>query len=198
LSKKRYALVVDAGRCIGCHTCSVACKSENGVPLGVFRMWVKQIEKGTYPHVTQSFLPLLCNNCDNPPCVPCCPTRATYKREDGLVMIDPHRCIGCRYCVVSCPYDMRFINPLLPIAQKCDWCSQRVDAGLTPACVVACPTGALVFGDLDDRTSTVRRVIATQPVQVIKPESNTKPHVFYVKADAQAIQARGGAAWISE
>lgn len=198
VKKKRYAMVIDLRRCTGCHTCSVACKSENSVPLGVWRMWVKQIEKGKYPIVSKSFLPLMCNNCEHPICVTVCPTRASYKRGDGIVIIDPHRCIGCRYCMSACPYDARFINPLVPIVQKCDWCLHRIDAGLKPACEEVCPTGAIILGDLNDHQSEISKLIITNPVEVIKPEMGTGPHVFYIGADRDAIEARGGAPWISE
>jgi tetrathionate reductase subunit B len=115
-------MAVDLRRCIGCHACAVACKSENAVLPGVYRNWVKIIEKGTYPNVSRSFLPTMCNNCERPSCVRNCPTAATYLREDGIVMQDPHRCIGCRGCMAACPYDARYVNPLKGIVEKCTWC----------------------------------------------------------------------------
>ncbi len=119
--KVRWGMVIDLRRCTGCHACAIACKSENAVPLSVFRSWVKIIEKGKYPAVTRSFLPSMCNNCENPICVRNCPTQATYKREDGTVMVDPHRCIACKYCIASCPYEVRYLNPLKNYVQKCYW-----------------------------------------------------------------------------
>ena len=195
---KRYAMLLDLRRCIGCHTCSVACKSANDVPLGVWRSWVKQIEKGTYPYVTKSFLPSLCNQCESPVCVTVCPTKASYRREDGIVLIDPHRCIGCRYCMSACPYDVRYVNPLKRIVQKCDFCVHRIDADLLPACVEACPVGARIFGDLNDPNSEIARLMATHPVQVLKPEMATKPQVFYIDADLEVMEAKGGAPWIQD
>lgn len=188
MAEIRYAMVIDMRKCIGCHACSVACKSENAVPLGVWRNWVKQIEKGKYPNVRVSFLPRLCNNCDKPPCVQVCPVRATWKRRDGIVVINPHICIGCRYCIMACPYDARYINPFKKIAQKCEWCVHRVDAGMAPACVVTCPTGALVFGNLNDPDSEVARLLSTNPVEVLKPQHGTEPHVFYLYADRFAMK----------
>jgi len=196
--KPRYGFLVDLRRCMGCHTCSVACKNENFVPLGVWRAWVKQIEKGAYPSVRKHFLPILCNNCENPICVTVCPTKASHQREDGIVLVDPHKCIGCRYCMAACPYDVRYVSPLLHIVQKCDWCSHRVDAGLKPACVEACPADARVFGDLNDPDSAISKLIAINTTQVLKPDMGTHPQVFYINADIDAIDARGGAPWMSE
>ena len=191
MSKVRWGMLIDMRRCIGCHACSVACKSENAVPLGVWRGWLKVIEKGTYPRVTLSFLPLMCNNCKNPICLRNCPTQATYQREDGVVMVDPHRCIGCKYCIASCPYDVRYLNPAKKIVQKCQWCNHRVDAGLEPACVNSCPTRAMVFGDLNDPRSEISRTLATNAVSVLKPEKDTSPQVYYISADSVAMRTMG-------
>ena len=190
MANVRYGVIVDLRKCIGCHTCSVACKRENNVPLGVWRSWVKQIEKGSYPHVRKAYLPLLCNNCENPICVTVCPVKASYQRPDGIVMVDPHRCIGCRYCMAACPYDMRYVNPLTPIVQKCCWCDHRVDQGLKPACVQACPTQARIFGDLNDPNGEMVRILAGNPVQVNKPEMGTYPKVFYIEADLDALHKK--------
>jgi len=192
VAKVRWGMVIDLRRCIGCHACAVACKSENAVPLGVWRGWLKVIEKGTYPRVTRSFLPLLCNNCHNPICLRNCPTQATYQREDGIVMVDPHRCIACKYCIASCPYDVRYLNPAKKIVQKCQWCHHRVDAGLEPACVNTCPTRAMVFGDLNDPQAEIAKVLATNAVSVLKPEKDTGPQVYYIAADSVAMRTMGG------
>ncbi|MBI2854536.1 MAG: 4Fe-4S dicluster domain-containing protein [Chloroflexi bacterium] len=184
-------MAVDLRRCIGCHACSVACKAEFDVPLGVFRTWVKQIEKGTYPNVTVSFLPSLCNQCDKPICLRNCPTRATYQLDNGIVVVDPHRCIGCKYCIASCPYNVRFLNPFKKIVEKCEFCRHRLEEGLEPACVNTCPAGALVFGDLNDPNSKLSRALARNPVLVLKPEKATFPQVYYIGADQDAMHARG-------
>jgi tetrathionate reductase subunit B len=181
--KVRYAMVVDLRRCVGCHSCSVACKVENEVPLSVWRSWVKVIEKGKYPEVRRFFLPYLCNNCERPICVTVCPTKASYQRDDGIVVVNPHKCIGCRYCMASCPYDARHVNPLRHIVQKCFFCSHRVDAGLEPACVETCPAGARIFGNLNDPNSEVARLIATNPVTVLKQQMATYPQVYYIELD---------------
>ncbi len=188
MNKVRYAMLIDLNRCIGCYSCQVACKMENGVPLGSWRSWVKQIEKGKYPNVSKSFLPLLCNNCENPICVTVCPVLASIKRDDGIVFVDPHRCIGCRYCMASCPYGVRYVNPLLNIVQKCDFCLHRVDAGLQPACVEACPAKARIFGDLNDPESQIAKLIANSPVARIKPDMGTNPQVYYIGLDEEAVE----------
>lgn len=182
-------MLFDLRKCIGCNTCSIVCKSENDVPLSVWRAWVKKIEKGHYPHVREFSLPIVCNNCEDPICVTVCPVNAGIKRPDGIVYIDPHRCIGCRYCMASCPYGVRYINPRKKIAEKCYWCHHRVDAGLMPACVVTCPTGAILFGDLNDPESEIAQVIAKNAVHVIKPEMGTSPQTYYIGLDIESVKA---------
>jgi tetrathionate reductase subunit B len=193
LNGKRWVMVVDAGRCIGCQSCAVACKRENQVPLGVFRTWVKSVEKGTFPSVTRHYLPVNCNQCERPVCVSVCPVKATYQRPDGVVMIDPHRCIGCQYCKAACPYGVRYLDPLKKMIAKCTFCHHRIDAGLLPACVEACPSGARLFGDRQDLEGRVARIIDTRPVQVLLPEHGTRPQVFYLGLEQEAVKQRRGA-----
>jgi len=189
-NKKRYAMLIDLRKCIGCNACAVACKSENDVPLGVWRSWVKRVEKGTYPHAKEFFLPIVCNNCEKPICVTVCPVKASIQRPDGIVYVDPHRCIGCRYCMASCPYGVRYINPVTKIVEKCFWCHHRVDAGLEPACVLACPTGAILFGDKNDPDSMITKALAENAVQVIKAEMGTEPQTFYIGLDQEAVDTK--------
>ena len=182
--KKQYAMVIDARRCYGVQACTVACKAEYKVPLGENRSWVEEIEKGSYPEVTRNFLPRLCNHCSEPACVKVCPTGATWKRaEDGIVVIDKDVCIGCKYCIQACPFDARFVNEDTGTADKCDFCIHRVSQGLQPACVEACPSRARVFGDINDPDSEVSRLIAENPVTVLRPEQGTHPNVYYIGAD---------------
>lgn len=190
MAKIRYAMLIDTRRCIGCNTCAVACKAENNVHLGVWKSWVKQIQKGEYPHVSKSFLPLLCNNCEEPICVTVCPVNANRIEDNGIVSTDPHRCVGCRYCMAACPYEVRYLHPIKKIVEKCNWCDHRVLKGLPPACVEACPTGARIFGDMNDPDSEIFQLLHTHPVQVVKPEIGTKPHVFYINMDHDAIETK--------
>lgn len=188
--EKRYGMLIDLRKCIGCNTCALACKSENDVPLGVWRNWVKKVEKGHYPHTQEFYLPIVCNNCENPICVTVCPVNAGIIRPDGIVYIDPHRCIGCRYCMASCPYGVRHIHPERKIAEKCFWCHHRVDAGLNPACVQACPSEAIVFGDTNDPESDISKLKTKNAVQVIKPEMGTAPFTFYIGLDTEVVEAQ--------
>jgi tetrathionate reductase subunit B len=188
----RYAMLIDLRRCVGCQSCSVACKSENEVPLGKFRTWVKVIEKGRYPDVSRQFVPMMCNQCEKPICNRNCPVKATYVRPDGIVEINPHRCIGCMYCMASCPYDVRYINPLRKIVRKCNWCAHRLDAGLLPACVETCLGRALIFGDINDPDSEISQLLATNAVTTLKPGLGTEPHCFYIGADADAMDPAKG------
>ncbi len=180
----RYGMLIDARKCIGCHGCSVACKAEFDVPLGHTRSWVEYIEKGDYPNVSRSFLPRLCNHCEEPSCVDVCPTNATYKRDqDGIVVVDPEVCIGCKYCIQACPYDARFLNPVTGAADKCDFCQHRVKNGVAPACVETCIGRARIFGDLNDPNSEIAQVMASNPVSVLRPGQGTEPNVYYIAAD---------------
>ncbi len=186
----RYGFVLDQTRCIGCHACTVACKSENEVPLGTFRTWVKYIEKGSFPDARRHFAVLRCNQCDDAPCMTICPTSALFRRDNGIVDFNSDACIGCKSCMQACPYDALYINPALGTAAKCHLCAHRVDAGLQPACEIVCPTQAILSGDLDDPESAIAKVVAREAVQVRKPDQGTKPKVFYVGADATLLDPR--------
>jgi tetrathionate reductase subunit B len=111
--------------------------------------------------------------------------------SNGIVIVDPHRCIGCKYCIASCPYNVRHLNPLKKIVQKCEFCRHRIAVGLQPACVDACPTQALIFGDMRDPHSQISRLLATTAVQVLKPERATFPQVYYIGADIYVMKSRG-------
>ena len=183
----RFGFLIDQRRCIGCHACTVACKQEQDVPLGVFRTWVKYIEKGEFPNTRRHFTVLRCNHCDDAPCVAICPTKALFRREDGIVDFDTSRCIGCKSCMQACPYDALYIDPREHTAMKCNFCAHRVDVGLKPACEIVCPETAIVSGDIDDPESSISRLIAREPVQVRKPEQGTQPKLFYINADALTL-----------
>lgn len=131
------------------------------------------------------FVPKLCNQCTNPPCVQVCPTGATFSTEDGIVLVDPEHCIGCQYCVQACPYGARFLNPVTHVAEKCTWCYHRITKGLQPACVEACPVNARIFGDLNDVESPISHFLRDNRVDVLKPETGNEPNVYYVGIDME-------------
>lgn len=175
----RWVKLLDQSRCIGCHACTTACKSENEVPIGVTRTYVKSVDVGIFPDVRRAFQVTRCNQCEDAPCVTACPTAAMYRRQDGIVDFDKSVCIGCKACMAACPYDAIFINPEDHSAEKCNMCAHRLDVGLEPACVTVCPTEAILVGDLGDPDSKVARMIAREAVQVRRPEKETRPGVFY-------------------
>jgi len=209
----RLCMIIDLDRCLACQACVIACKMENNVPDSTpesfnnkkmtFRTRVVPLFRdGKYPHPRVDIYPVLCNQCDNPPCVAACPTGASYRREDGIVLIDWEKCIGCRYCMAACPYGQRsfiqfdeprdYHNPdAIPPGNvqsrppkgkvdKCTFCAHLVDKGQPPACVSACPAEARIFGDLDDPRGVLRKLLASRNSQVLRPDFNTRPHVFYL------------------
>jgi Fe-S-cluster-containing dehydrogenase component/formate-dependent nitrite reductase membrane component NrfD len=178
----RWAKLIDQTACIGCHACTTACKSENDVPVGVNRTYVKYVDVGTFPQARRAFQVTRCNQCEDAPCVAACPTSAMYRRPDGIVDFDKRICIGCKACMAACPYDAIFINPQDHSAEKCNFCAHRLDIGLEPACVVVCPTQAIKVGDLADPSSAVARIVGREPVAVRRPEKATRPTLFYLGA----------------
>ncbi len=183
----KYAFVIDQRKCIGCHACTVACKAEHDVPIGVYRTWVKYIEKGEFPNARRYFLVNRCNHCDDAPCVAICPTKALYKRKDGIVDFDSSRCIGCKSCMQACPYDALYIDPYSHTAAKCNYCAHRTEVGLEPACVIVCPEHAIIAGDIHNQESEIAKLLAREPVRTRKPEQGTGPNVYYVGAEEAAI-----------
>ena len=183
----KYGFVIDNRKCIGCHACTVACKSEHDVPVGVNRTWVKQTEKGLYPNTRRVFSVLRCNHCTDAPCVTICPTEALFTRDDGIVDFDNRRCIGCKSCMQACPYDALYIDPETNTAAKCNYCAHRVDIGLEPACVNVCPEHAIISGDMEDPDSEIAQLISREQVTVRKAEKATMPNVFYIDGDEVSL-----------
>jgi len=215
LVTQRWAMVVNLKVCEEageCTECIDACHRVHNVPkMDTLEEEIKWIWKAPYekvfPEQEHKFLEgdlkhtpvlILCNQCANPPCVKYCPTRATWKREDGIVMIDYHRCIGCRYCMAGCPYGARSFNwreprpfleeidPDFPtrtrgVVEKCNFCAARLAKGLLPACVEACPQKAMAFGDLEDPESNVREILRTEHIIQRLPELGTHPNIYYVE-----------------
>lgn len=175
----QWAKVIDHTRCIGCHACTTACKSENVVPIGVTRTYVKHVDVGVFPQTRRAHQVTRCNQCAHAPCVTACPTTAMFKRPDGIVDFDKSICIGCKACMAACPYDAIFINPEDHSAEKCNFCAHRIDVGLEPACVVVCPTQAILIGDMNDPASYVGQIINREAVNVRRPEKETLPKLFY-------------------
>jgi Fe-S-cluster-containing dehydrogenase component/formate-dependent nitrite reductase membrane component NrfD len=184
----RYGFLIDQNRCIGCHACTVACKEEHNVAIGVNRTWVKYIEKGHYPDTRRHFAVLRCNHCDDAPCIEICPTVALFRRPDGIVDFDSGRCIGCKSCMQACPYDALYIDPDRNTAAKCNFDASRVEIGYKPACEIVCPTQAILSGDLDDPQSEITRRIATEKTTVRKPDKGTNPKLFYVGVDGDLLE----------
>ena len=183
----RWAKVIDQTRCIGCHACTTACKSENEVPLSVTRTYVKYVDVGVFPQARRAFQVTRCNQCEDAPCVTACPTSAMFRRADGIVDFDKAACIGCKACMAACPYDAIFINPSDHSAEKCNFCAHRIDIGLEPACVVVCPTQAILVGDLDDPASDVAQIVQREAVAVRRPEKETRPKLFYKGAHQSTL-----------
>lgn len=179
----KYGFVIDNRKCIGCHACTTACKSEHQVPVGVNRTYVKQVEKGVFPDTRRLFSVMRCNHCTDAPCVEICPTEALFIRTDGIVDFDKDRCIGCKSCMQACPYDALYIDPETHTAAKCNYCAHRIDVGLEPACVNICPEHAIISGDMDDPNTEIAELLAKQAVKVRKPEKDTTPNLFYIDAD---------------
>ncbi|MGI9586228.1 MAG: 4Fe-4S dicluster domain-containing protein [Acidimicrobiia bacterium] len=187
----QYGFVIDQSTCIGCHACTVACKTEHQVPLGVNRTWVKYVEQGTWPETQRSFSVMRCNHCADAPCVTICPTSALFKRDDGIVDFNTQSCIGCKSCMQACPYDALYIDPNDNTAQKCNYCAHRVEVGIEPACVVVCPEQSIIAGDLDDPTSKIARLVAEGDLTQRAVERGTQPNLWYKDANNANIEPHG-------
>jgi Fe-S-cluster-containing dehydrogenase component len=203
-----YAYLMDISKCIGCTMCVRACKRENNVPDNFVRTWVERYHildfdqtivdcppngglNGYKPLVQGNgalkafFVPKMCNHCNKSPCEQVCPVGAAYHTKEGVVLVDPKRCIGCGYCIQACPYGCRFMHPVDHVASKCTWCYHRITKGLKPACVLACPRGVRMLGDLKDPNDPVRKTLLETPVQVLRPDLLTEPQCFYLRLDKE-------------
>jgi tetrathionate reductase subunit B len=198
-----YGIVLDIEKCIGCGNCAKTCKIENDVPKEpfYFRNWVEQYTfkndesveivspNGGIDGFGQTvpdeeifkafFVPKMCNHCSKSPCTQVCPVGATYESPDGIVLIDDKYCIGCRYCVQACPYGCRYIHPVKKVADKCTLCYHRLEKGLAPVCMEACPTGARIYGNLRDKDSEIVKFLKEHITQVLRPNLNTGSKLYY-------------------
>jgi protein NrfC len=180
----KYAMVHDENLCIGCNACEDACREVNHVPYGVTRVKIERSGPfGEYPDQSYRFIRHSCQHCEAAPCVKVCPTGAAYiDKETGIVAVNEDRCVGCQYCIAACPYQIRFINPETKVADKCDFCQQtQLSEGLQPACVLACPTNALVFGNLKDPDSALVKTLKSKPTYREKVDLGTRPKLFHVR-----------------
>jgi Fe-S-cluster-containing dehydrogenase component len=188
----RLSLLIDVTKCSGCHNCFLACRDEYydndyspysaPQPLdGQFWMQVKEVERGSYPKPKLDYVPIPCMHCEQAPCIDAAADGAVYRRKDGIVLIDSQKAKGQKAIVSACPYRVIFWNAELELPQKCTLCAHMLDAGeKQPRCVEACPTGALVFGDLDDPNSEIAKLSAALPTEIYHPEYNASPTVKYV------------------
>ncbi|WP_088189661.1 4Fe-4S dicluster domain-containing protein [Desulfosporosinus sp. FKA] len=224
---KRWGMAIDQSRCVGCWTCAIACKSINNEPLGIF--WNRvltctpnenaltaapaataiDVPHGTFPDLELAYQPTACQHCNNAPCQKVCPVGATFRREDGVILVDFERCIGCRFCMAACPYGVRVFNwekgkyaPDFPVgygrdyrtegrlvftperpvgvAEKCTFCVERLDNGQQPMCAASCPAGARIFGDLNDPQSDVSVAVREQGGRQLLGDLGTDPNIFYL------------------
>lgn len=179
---KKLIMIHDENLCIGCQACSVACRNENGVSSGVYRMQVHGKTSGVFPNLKLDYSRASCVMCEDSPCVDVCPTGASFKTKDGVTLIDERLCVSCKYCILACPYDARFVDPVTHAIGKCTFCyTNRTSKGLQPACVSVCPTDALTFGDVNDVNSEVSKLLAKTSVEYPKAYLNTKPRLANIK-----------------
>lgn len=181
LNNKKYTLLIDSKRCINCKACIVACRAENKVKLGNSRLWINEEHRGEWPKISANFEPEQCHHCESPSCVRVCPTGASYKRPDGVVLINSEECVGCRYCIIACPYNARYANEELGVPDKCTYCAHRLQRGEPPACVETCPTKVRIFGDANDPNGVVAEMLNTRQYRVKKPETGNGPQIFYLR-----------------
>ena len=183
---KRYGLVIDLERCVGCQACDIACRVENGMET-ISGMRVETIggdypdtPEGAFPDLSMYFLPVPCMHCDESVCMEACPTGAIFKRADGIVILGEGKCDGCQMCLSVCPYDALSYEPQRNVVRKCNLCYERLDDGFEPFCATCCGVSAIYYGDLEDPASMVSQLISHRSAYQINPEKGTGPAVYYL------------------
>lgn len=180
--KVNFGMVIDNTKCIGCGLCQEACNTRHELPEGeYFIKLYKDYERGMYPNIVVENFTTQCNHCENPPCARICPTGATYLNEEGIMVMNTKKCIGCKGCITACPYNARIWSEKIGAPDKCNFCDGFVQAGKDPACVKACPRDARIFGDLNDRNGTLSKMIMERRLEPLKAELGTKPKIYYVR-----------------
>ncbi|MDF1564419.1 MAG: 4Fe-4S dicluster domain-containing protein [Deltaproteobacteria bacterium] len=180
--KKRYVMLMDMAKCVGCSACAIACKAENATPEGASRNWIVEETEGAYPDLRMTIRSERCHHCSDAPCVEACPTGASHYGPGGTVMIDKDLCTGCRVCMASCPYGARYVHPEGHV-DKCTFCMHRVEKGLDPACVTNCPTHSLHFGDVNEPESEVATLLRVRDHEVLHAEVGTRPNLYFLTDD---------------
>jgi len=176
----KLGLLVDLSRCIGCFACVVGCKNWHGLPAGSpGRVRLVDLAVGAYPGVRRWILPIPCMQCEHPPCVAVCRFSACLRGVDGIVRVDSDRCVGCALCTLACPYGARVMRPDTQKADACDFCRDRLEEGRAPLCVEVCPGECLIFGDLDDPESNIRKRIEATGARALMRSYRTRPRVYY-------------------
>ena len=192
----RLGMLIDLSRCIGCNACAIACRMENETPLTKFNTWIESWDvKDEAGYIRRANMPKQCNHCDKPVCVDVCPTGASYVAEDGTVQIDLEKCIGCDACIAACPYEVRWHNDEDSKVHKCTFCHHRSSQGMMPACVTMCVAGARIFGDLDDPESDISKRLAEVEAEVLMPETELGPQIYYVGLDKTMAMERVSNVW---
>jgi len=179
----KKTMVIDLDRCIGCYACEIACKMENEIDLGVYHNKVLTIGPvGQFPNIEMYFLPTLCQSCIDAPCIDVCPTGSSYMNDEGVILIDPDTCIGCRVCIPACPYNARSFNKNTKLAVKCTLCSHLTEPDEQPACVKACCAKARFVGEIDDDNSIVSQKLRAAGKENIHsmPDTGNQPTVRYI------------------
>lgn len=175
----RHGMTVDTIRCVGCNACVYACKAENRVPPGGFRDWIVTVGRGRFPDLSLEIRSERCHHCERSPCTDACPTGASHRTKEGVVLVDHARCTGCKTCMAACPYGARYAHPDGHV-DKCTFCHHRTSKGMDPACAEVCPTKAITFGDLADPRDATRKLLAARPSKTLKPELGLRPRLRFL------------------